>query len=233
MKKILVIITILVLTMVSVGCKKEEKTLTDAVKFKEEYEALNGQKNQNDVAYREITISEDNPFIYTTAEEVVKKIDNGETFAIYFGFKSCPWCRSILPTLIKVADDLNINKIYYVDVLEVRNTYELNDKNKPEETKKGSEGYYELLERLDNVLSDYTLTDSKGKTVKVGEKRIYAPNIVSIVDGKAEKLTEGISEFQTDGYMELTQEMQDESYDKIKCVLDCLAEDVEACHRGC
>ena len=189
---------------------------TNAIKFKEEYEALNGQENASGKAYREVSIPSDNPFVYATPQEVIEMMDNKETFAVYFGFKSCPWCRSVIENLIKVAKDLNIKKIYYIDVLNIRDTYELNSKNKAEKTSDGTEGYYQLLEAFADVLSDYTLTTSKGKVVKVGEKRIYAPNIVSVVEG----------------YMELTEEMNNESYEAIKCTLDCLKEK-DACSLAC
>ena len=126
-----------------------------------------------------------------------------------------------------------LGKIYYVDVLDIRDTMELKEKNKPETTKEGSKGYYDLLELLDNVLSDYTLKTSKGKTVKTGEKRIFAPNIVAIVKGEAISLTDGISELQTDGYMELTEEMKKESYEKIEKVLRDVVDADISCESGC
>ena len=233
MKKIILSLLIVLSVFTLSSCGKKEVKNTDAIKFKEEYEKLNGEKNRNGVTYREVEIDEENPFVFATAEEIQEKIDNKETFAVYFGFNSCPWCRSIITTLIEVADDLNIEKIYYVDVLDIRDTYELNSKNKPEKTKDGSEGYNELINSLANVLSDYTLTTEKGKTVQVGEKRIYAPNLVSVVDGKAQKLNTGISEMQTDSMMELTDEMKKDTYDQFKCVLDYLQEDVKVCQQGC
>lgn len=233
MKKVILslLIVLSIFTLSSCGTKEEKNT--DAIKFKEEYEKLNGEKNRNGVTYREVEIDEDNPFVFVTAEEIQEKIDNKETFAVYFGFNSCPWCRSIITTLIEVADDLDIDKIYYVDVLDIRDTYELNSKNKPEKAKDGSKGYNELIKSLESVLSDYTLTTEKGKNVQVGEKRIYAPNLVSVVDGKAQKLNTGISEMQTDSMMELTDEMKKDTYDQFKCVLDCLQEDVQVCQQGC
>ena len=55
------------------------------------------------------------------------------------------------------------------------------------------------------------------------EKRIYAPNIVVVKDGKAITLTSGISEKQTNGYMELTDEMIEDmknNFDNIIKILD-------------
>ena len=132
-----------------------EPVITDAIKFKSEYEAVNGEK-QGDYTVRKLSISEENPFIYSSAEEIVKKINNNETFVVYFGFATCPWCRSVLPSLIDSAKDNNVDVIYYVDVLNIRNKYELDENNKAVETVKGSDAYYELLTLLDSVLDEYS-----------------------------------------------------------------------------
>lgn len=203
---------------------------TDAIKFKEEYEALNGKVNENNGKnYRSISIPEDNPFVYKEAKDIVNMIENEETFVVYFGYDSCPWCRSVVPTLIDVAKDLNIARIYYVDVKEIRDTMKLNSQGKPETTKEGTEGYYRLIQLLEPVLSDYELQDTNGKTVKAGEKRIYAPNVISVVDGVPKELETGISELQTDGYMELTEEMKNDTYNQFQCVLKCMNEKKDSC----
>ena len=111
MKKILLSLLIVLSVFTLTSCGEKEVKNSDAIKFKEEYEKLNGEKNRNGVTYRKVEIDEDNPFVFATAEEIQEKIDNKETFAVYFGFNSCPWCRSVITTLIEVADDLNIDKI--------------------------------------------------------------------------------------------------------------------------
>ena len=85
------------------------------------------------------------------------------------------------------------------------------------------------LEKMDNILEDYTITDNDGDEIKTGEKRIYAPNIVAVIDGDAVQLTDGVSSKQTDGYMNITNEMEEESYDKIKCAIECVADSKEIC----
>lgn len=235
-KKILVISIIVIVIAVLVGIyysNKEKLSNEDAIKFKEEYEFLNGKINEsNGKEYRDISISEDNPFVYKEAGDIVEMMNNKETFAVYFGFDSCPWCRSVIPTLIEVAKDMNIEKIYYVDVKDIRDTIEIND-GKLETTKKGTDDYYKLIELLDNVLSDYTLTDSDGNKVSTNEKRIYAPNVVVVKDGKAKKLESGISEKQTDAYMELTDEIKEDTYKKYTSVLEYMRENQNTCDAGC
>lgn len=219
MKKKIFLLLILTASMITLtGCGKKEKEnkkeySESAIAFKKEYEALNGQTNASGKKHRSVTIPENNPFEKITAEEALNKIENGETFYLYFGDKSCPWCRSVIEKAIEIANNHKIKKIYYVAIWDddgneiLRDTYELSKKNKPKKVTDGTETYYKLLEKLDNVLSDYTLTDSNKKEVKVGEKRIYAPNFIYIKKGSAVKLTEGISDKQEDARGELTDEI--------------------------
>ena len=137
--------------------------------------------------------------------------------------------RSVLPTLLEVSKDLKLDKLYYVDVLEIRDVLDLDENGKLYTKTKGSDGYYKLLELLDNVLSDYSMTDKNSKPVNTNEKRIYAPNVVGIVNGEAIELTTGISKLQTDGYMDLTEEMVNETYNAFKCVIKCVLDSQNTC----
>lgn len=191
----------------------------DAIKFKEEYENLNGKINENSKKkYRTVKIDSKNKIIYSSAKEILKMMEEKKSFVVYFGFDSCPWCRSVVENISKISKELDEN-IYYVDVKEIRDVYELDDENKVKLTKEGDKNYLKLIKKLDSVLKEYTLTTDDDNEVKVGEKRIYAPNVVSIIDGNAKELTTGISDKQTDGYMTITDEMKQESYKKIKKVV--------------
>ena len=226
MKKLLMIILIGVLL---VGCSNKEKEVSDSIKFKEEYESINGEVSYGDNTYRELSIDKDNPIIYKSAKDIVEMIDNKETFVVYFGFSTCPWCRSVINNLINVSKDLEIDTIYYVDVKEIRDVMKLDDDGTIYVSKEGTDEYYDLLDRLNDVLDDYTLTDKENNEVNTNEKRIYAPNIVAIVDGKATKMTTGISDMQENAYMELSDEINKDSYDMIKCVLECIKKEKEVC----
>lgn len=221
---VLFLVTIFLLLFLVTGCGK-----SDAVKFKEEYESLNGTVSKSGKEVRSITIDEKNPMIYKSAEEIVEMIENKETFVVYFGFAACPWCRSVLPTLLDVSKDLGLDKIYYVDVLEIRDTLKVDDNKEVVTDKEGTEAYYKLLELLDNVLSEYSLTDSDGNKVETNEKRIYAPNVVAISAGVPTELTTGISSLQTDGYMELTDEMIKETEGLFRCVIKCVLDSNPTC----
>lgn len=213
------------------ACQKDN--LTDAQKFKEEYESLNGQKTSNGKEYRNILIDEKNPMIYKTEDDIVKAIQNKETFVIYFGFASCPWCRSILETLIEVSKEESLSQIYYVDISNIRDTYEIKN-GKLEKTKEGTEGYYKLLDLFKDKLEDYKITDDAGKTTDTGEKRIYAPNIVGVIDGEIFDITTGISSLEKDPYMQLTEEIKNEMHSKISPIIKKISEELSSCDiSGC
>lgn len=227
MKKIALTLMIIILLVTMTGCgKKENIEQTDGYKFAEEYKSINGTENQSGKKYRELSIDEDNPFVYATAEEIAQKVKNKETFVVYFGFNTCPWCRSMVEELIRCAKDKNQDMVYYVDVKEIRDKIELDENGAIKTTQEGSKGYMELLELLDNVLDDYTLTNENGEEIKTNEKRIFAPNVISVVNGNAKEKVEGISSKLEDPYGEITEEMKEESYNSIKCVFDCLEENV-------
>ena len=196
MKKILICLTALVLVF-SVGCAKKEES---GLAFKKDYESVNGKENSHGKLHRELDIPEDNVFVISSASEIVKKIENKDTFYVYFGSKLCPWCRSTIVKANEVAKAKGVSKIYYVDIWDndgneiLRDKYTLDDKNKPVLDKEGTEEYKKFLEAFDRLLSDYTLTDKDGKTIQVGEKRIYAPNFIFIEKGVAKNLVTGLSD---------------------------------------
>ena len=227
MKKIVLTTIILLSLFLLTGCV--DKT-TDAYKFKEEYESINNKDNGHGNKYRELNIPVDNPFIYQTPEELLERVDKKETFIVYFGFKECPWCRSILEELINSAKDKNVDKIYYVDVKDIRDVKELDDENNIITTKEGNKAYMELVERFSEVLSDYTLTKDNEK-ISTGEKRIYAPNIIAVSNGKAIQLEEGLPEDFTDPYSKLTDEVKKYTYNKFKCLFKCLEEASITCQK--
>ena len=76
MKKLFLTILILVVCLSTTACLKK----SDAEKFKKEYESLNGKQIESGQVYRNVTIPEENPFIYQTAEELSDRISNNESF---------------------------------------------------------------------------------------------------------------------------------------------------------
>lgn len=209
-------------------------TVTDAYKFKNEYESVNNNDLGNGKKVRELTIADNNPFVYKTPEELVKMVEEDKTFVVYFGFNTCPWCRSVITSLIDSALENGIKKVYYVDVKDIRDTYELNDNNEAIRTKEGTDAYYRLLELLNPVLNDYTplkyeTKKRKTKEVKIDEKRIYAPNVVVVKNGEAISMESGIVEELADPYMDLDDGIKCKIKEQFNCMFEKLNTDSNTC----
>lgn len=209
------------------------KNINDSLKFKEEYEGFNGEKNDY-FEYRDLSITEKNPIIYSSAEEIVQKIENNETFIVYFGDSECPWCRSVIEQAINSANENGISKIYYVRIWNgfhnetLRDVYEL-DKESPVLKVKGTVSYYKLLKYFDKLLQDYTLTNKDNKTIQVNEKRIFAPSFIYVKDGNPLQLVDGISKKQESYNSTLTEEILSEE----KELFDKFYQNTKTCSNNC
>lgn len=87
------------------GAREErvDITISDAVRFSEEYEE----------------VPEDNIFVYRDIDEIQKILENG-TGIVYLGFPECPWCQRYVKYLYDVAKEKGVEKIYYFNILEDR-----------------------------------------------------------------------------------------------------------------
>ena len=222
-KKIIIVVAILVAAILFgfIYKMRHDYKETDAYKFKVEYESLNGKTNDYGKTYRTLNISKKNKMKYSTAKEIVRKTENKETFIVYFGFSKCPWCRSMIENLVKLSIENDID-VYYVDVLEIRDTIEYVD-GELKTTKEGDKDYMKLVELYSNVLSDYTISNGNEK-ISAGEKRIYAPNVLAVANGEAKEMVEGVSEELTDPYAEITENMKKASIKQLKCIFKCIEE---------
>lgn len=204
---ILIAAIIIVVLVVRENSKIEYRE--DALKFEEEYEALNNQGNDyNDKLYLELDISKENVIEYATEERIVEVLKDGDG-VIYFGFPNCPWCRAMINPLLETAKDNNIKKIYYLNILDIRDAYEVEDKEVLR-TKEGSDAYYKILDELAEYLSDYSITDVKGKEYATGVKRLYAPTVVMVKDGEVKAFHEDVVESLEDPYAGLNEEQDQE-----------------------
>lgn len=191
-------------------------TDSDAIKFKNEYEEYNGVEVGNN-KYSTLKISENNPIKYSTYDEIIDVIKN-KTGIIYLGFPECPWCRSALPILFDVAQDNNIETIYYKNIKNDRDSYIVEDNELVYEVdeegneKKGTEGYFKLLDALDEHLTEYTISFDD-KIYETGEKRIYAPTVVFVKDGEVLGLHVSTIDSQESGFDKLTDKQKEELYD--------------------
>lgn len=233
MKKLLFGLALGALALAVVATKKNEK-MSDALKFKKAYESDNGKKRGKDgKVIRSLDIPSNNPIVYSDCSNILEKMNNNESFVVYFGFSECPWCRSCIETMIETAKENNVDKVYYVDVKDVRDSLVIADDGSVMMVKEPGKGYDELVERLSSVLDDYVLQNIDGNEVNTGEKRIYAPNFVIVKDGQPLIKIDGTSSLQKDPYEELSVEMIDDMQDIFKNAFD-LLHDKSACGiKGC
>lgn len=213
-KKIIITITfILVILLIGIGLYLILRPSKDALKFKQEYEALNNTIRESDGAtYNNVKISKNNPIKYIDCQEALEILKKEEAI-IYIGAPWCPWCRNAIPVLFEAAKKQKVKTIYYLNLDNEKSTFEIQDGTLVT-TKEGSADYYRLLEQLKDLLTDYSLTDNDGKIYETGEKRIYIPYVIAVKDGEIVSTHNGtvsLNENQTK-YDELTQEQHDELY---------------------
>ncbi len=216
-KLIIILLPILCLCMAIISYISVTNLNTDAIKFKKEYESLNGTE-KNNKKYKKVEISRNNPIKYSNYDEIIDIIKN-KTGIIYLGFPECPWCRSAVPVLLDVARDNNVDTIYYLNILNERDSYIVKN-GKVEYAKddkgndiKGTDGYLKLLKVLDNELEDYVI-EFEGKEYNTNSKRIYAPTVIFVREGKVVGLHVSTVSSQTDPYKDLTKTQYKELYDE-------------------
>ena len=212
MKYVKIMLVILMLVVLSACGNKE----SDAVRFKKEYESLNDKiLKGSSHKVKSLSISKNNPIKYASYDEVIDVIKKG-TGIIYLGYPECPWCRSALPVLLEAAKDYKIDTIYYINMHDERDYYEVKEgklvyrKDADGNDIKGTKGYFKLLKVLDKELDDYVVTDVDGKEYNTGEKRIYVPYIIFVHEGEIIGTHLSTVESQESGYDELTEEEYDE-----------------------
>jgi thiol-disulfide isomerase/thioredoxin len=205
--KMIIALVLIALVLVACYCGYQYKSgnwegvvkqTEDEKKFETEYETLNGTANEEGVAHKTVNILKDNNVKYITLEEADKMLEEGSG-VIYFGFASCPWCRNLVPTLLDVAKEEELEEIYYVNLLDeegndLRSKYTLNNKNKPKKEKDASMEYYNILAALSEHVSQYVLYTESGEPVQVPEKRLSAPTVVAVKEGNVIGLYEATVE---------------------------------------
>lgn len=203
----------------------DSEVTTDAIKFKNEYEKLNGiETGYSDKVYLSLEISEENPVVYKTGKEILEVLEN-ENAVVYFGFSTCPWCRRLLPTLLDVAEKNGIEKIYYVDIKDIRDTYEFSGSIIPEKTKKGTDAYYEILDFFGDKLEKYYISDEAGNRYDTGVTRLYAPTIIAVQDGEIMDMHVGTVESQTDPFADFTEDQAKELTKEIEDLIKSIKND--------
>ena len=185
---------------------------TSDTKFYDEYTSYNNKENSNGKYYPEVTIDKNNLYYYASEDEVKELLNNG-TGVLYLGFPTCPWCRNMVSVLNEAGKDYGIAKINYYDIKDIRSSFSFDDSNNLVK-KDGTAFYSFLLEKLDNVLTEYGVYDKNNELVDTGEKRLYAPTVVFIKDGVVKEIIEGTVDSQNDPYILLNETQKNELKNK-------------------
>lgn len=175
---------------------------TDEIKFKEEYESINnteweisGYKGN----YLDISIPKNNLIKYANNDNIVDLLNKG-TQVIYFGNAKCNWCRSAVSVLIDIAIEKELDEIYYYDFFSLRDAYE-------EGSNKDLVKLYEdIISKLDNFI-DKTF-DENSKVA--GKKRLSAPTVVIVSNGKVEDVHYKTVDSHTDYNKDLDKKQKNE-----------------------
>lgn len=178
------------------------KEKPDNLKFKEEYESLNDEVSNSGKKNIDVKIDEDNLMKYSSFKEIIDVLDEG-TGIIYFGFPECPWCRNAVPVLIEAAKKNEIGQIYYFDASKIRDVKELKD-GKVVTTKGGTKEYYQLVDKLKDVLGPYEGLEDESI------KRLYFPTMIFVMGGKVVGTHIGTVDSQKDPYKGLTKKEKEE-----------------------
>lgn len=198
-------IVLLVIACQNTGGNSADNTQEVAVdttikSFKVEYESGNGSESRSGKTHISVTVENDSNIVYATEEDILK-LENG---IVLFAFPACPWARNIVEPLLDFAKEENV-KIHYLNNAKIRDKKELQqDSTIIVTTEEGTEGYYALLKKFDEIWDPYRGLDND--TIK----RIYSPTVLFIKNNKAFDKRPGTVESHQDGYVKLTVEQHKE-----------------------
>lgn len=145
MKKKMIIGIIIVILIIFTYCiiKKINKKPSDSERFAQEY----------------TQVTENNVFVYKDVDSIIKIMEHG-TGIVYLGYPECKWCQAYTKYLNEVAQEVGIEKIYYCNSKQIKET--------------NMDKYYEIV----NILEDYLEYNDEGN------KWIYVPNVSFHINGK-------------------------------------------------
>jgi hypothetical protein len=122
---------------------KEARQMSDSEKFALEY-PLAGSGNI---------------FVYRNADETADILAKGRGI-VFIGFKECPWCQVYAVYLQDVAREMEIDKIYYCDIKEDRES--------------NTDAYRKIV----SVFEGYLQNDDEGRP------RVYVPDVSIVSRGR-------------------------------------------------
>lgn len=213
-KKILIFIASIVLffaiVLVIILNLLNGNNLSNAEKFKNEYEFYNGKLATQTLYYPEVNISKDNIVKYASIREVLDIFKNREDAIIYFGYANCPSCRHVVQLLLDTAKESKLDVIHYVNIEEYWDLKMFDNDNALVTKREAKYGYYQLLEKIGSRFTeDYLLVDKNANYVKVGDKRLMVPLVLFITNGDISSYSIGTFPSHLDPLYDMNKEQKD------------------------
>ncbi len=207
MKKNIIIIlslSFIIVLMASVLIfMQKDKPLTnyteDEIKFKNEYESLNDKEIEDEIYLKNITIESDNNVKYIYDDEIINLLTNG-TNIIYLGWAESNYSRTILPELLSVLKENNIETLYYYNFKDLKSAYENNNDEKK----------IEIYEKIVEIIGEDIDTYYEEEDFLQGKKKIVAPLVIFVKNGHYIGMHSKSVESQTNSYMDLSKEQKQE-----------------------
>ncbi len=137
--------------------------------------------HKSDMSGYEGFSDENHVFYDMTVKDMLSKMNDKETFIVYFGFSECPYCIQAMPILNSVAKE-NDQTVGYINTR----------KDSSWESNTDIDDYDDVVE----VFGEYLEYDDEGK------KHLYTPHVFFIKDGGVAYQYEGVSDTLSDIYQE-------------------------------
>lgn len=176
---------------IKLACDVVEQT-GDSVKFKKEYEKMN-----NLIDKVAINVDKDNLIKYSSLEEINKKIDNNDSFVIFFGSPYFNESRYTINAFIEASKEYGIEEIYYVDLMpegkeenDIRTAYGLNENGEVYKTREGSDEYNKFISSAKELLPN-PYEEFINNSVYAGEKTILNAGYIYVKYGVPVSYTDG------------------------------------------
>ena len=137
--------------------------------------------NKSDMSGYEGFTDENHVFYDMTVKDMLSKMNDKDTFIVYFGFSDCPYCIQAMPILNTVAKENN-QSVGYINTR----------KDSSWESNTDIDDYDDVVD----VFGEYLEYDDEGK------KHLYTPHVFFIKDGSVVYQYEGMSDTLSDIYQE-------------------------------
>ena len=201
-------ILLLSLAIILTGCSKKED-VSDSLKFKQEYESLNGQKDDEGLSYSTVEISSNCKVKYMTKDKITEVLTNG-THVVYFGWPTCPYCRLAVPILLETIEEYSGISMYYYDIKALRDAYS-SDPNSED-----GKLYSEIVKIISFSECDLSTID----TFEDGSLKLSASIMYFIKDGEIIGYHRGTVESHLNAYEPLEETQKEELKEIYRSYLD-------------